>query len=143
VGILVYMPVLQGILSDRWNSAEEIPQARRRTRHFLAEREAVRHGEPGCESLLFQALKEIRDVAKEVTVSTATLALAWVIAQPGIASAIVGARDPAQLRKNVSAATLNLGDATLDKLDQITRPMKEYFGMNADMWMPAAHSRIR
>lgn len=143
LGILVYMPVLQGILSDRWNSIDEIPPSRARTRHFSSDRPGVRHGDPGCEALLFQALGEIRTVARELNMPTASLALAWVIAQPGITTAIIGARDAAQLNNNVIAATIQLDSATRARLDEVTRPLKEFLGTNADMWLSGTQSRIR
>lgn len=143
IGILAYMPVLQGILAGRWKTPDEVPPNRARTRHFASTRPLVRHGEPGCESLLFNALAEIQHVADDLHQPMANVALAWTIAQPGITSAVIGARDPKQLAANIAAADLNLPPDTLEKLNQITQPLKDYFGTNADMWMPANQTRIR
>ncbi|MCC6155212.1 MAG: aldo/keto reductase [Candidatus Hydrogenedentes bacterium] len=142
-GVLAYMPLLQGILSGRWKTADEIPQLRRRTRHFSRDREGTRHGEPGCEGLTFTTLRELQRIADELGEPMANVALAWTIAQPDITSVIVGARRPDQLERNLDAARLTLSSDTLAALNAATQPLKEYFGRNADMWLTDSESRIR
>ncbi len=143
VGILVYMPLFQGILSGRWESVEAIPPKRRRMRHFASTREGTRHGEPGCEALLLDALDQLRGVASELDIPMATVVLAWTMAQPAITSVIVGARNPRQLIRNTDASDLELDAATLARLNDITDPLKRHFGSNADMWCGSQDSRIR
>ncbi|MCC6795479.1 MAG: aldo/keto reductase [Candidatus Hydrogenedentes bacterium] len=142
-GVLAYMPLLQGILSGRWNNAEEIPQARRRTRHFSRDREGTRHGEAGCEELTFSTLHEIQSIANALGQPMASVALAWAIAQPHITSVIVGARRADQLRRNLEGVRLTLSADSLAALDAATQPLKEHFGRNADMWLSESESRIR
>jgi len=143
IAILAYMPLMQGILSGRWKTVEEIPVNRRRTRHFAASREGTRHGEPGAEALLLQTLEDLTQVADDIDEPLATVALAWVLAQPGVTSAIVGARNTLQLERNLRAVALNVKTETMEKLNRITDPLKAYFGANADMWESNANSRIR
>jgi myo-inositol catabolism protein IolS len=143
VGILAYMPLLQGILTYRWQRAEDVPPPRRRTRHFSSERPGTGHGEPGCETLLFETLARLNEAAAELGQPLVNVALAWLIAQPGVSSVIIGARNAAQLRGNVSAADLVLGEETLRRLDEISRPLKDHLGPNADMWLGRADSRIQ
>ena len=143
VGALVYMPLLQGVLSYRWKSADAIPAMRRRTRHFSGRRAGVRHGEAGCEDLLFGALRQLEELAGAAGQPVATVALAWAMAQPGITSVIVGARNVGQLERNLAAVDLALEPEMLEEIDRITGPMKAYFGGNADMWAGAGESRIR
>ena len=143
VGVLTYMPLLQGILTHRWKTIDEIPPLRRRTRHFSCERSGTRHGEPGCEELLMKTLDALDGVAHETGRPLADIALAWLMAQPAVASVIIGARNPAQLRRNVAAADLQFDTVTLSRLDEITKPLKDYFGNNADMWQGTEGNRIR
>jgi aryl-alcohol dehydrogenase-like predicted oxidoreductase len=143
MGILVYMPLLQGVLSGRWSSAEGIPRNRRRTRHFSREREGTRHGEPGCEELTFEILAGIRAIAHELDTSMAALAVAWLLAKPGIVGAIVGSRNAAQLARNLDAVKLELSDDIVQRLDAVSEPLKERLGTNCDMWLGQAESRIR
>jgi aryl-alcohol dehydrogenase-like predicted oxidoreductase len=141
LGVLVYMPLLQGILSGRWTCLDQIPQLRRRTRHFAAGRPGVRHSEPGCEEQLFTLLSRLRQVSAEMEMAPATIALAWVLAQPGVTSAIIGARNSDQLRRNLTAADLKLPPDVLLRLHEMSAPVKSALGENADMW--DAPTRIR
>ena len=61
IGVAAYMPLMQGLLSGRWRSADEIPQVRRRTRHFSGARPPARHGEPGAEAEVFAAIAGIAE----------------------------------------------------------------------------------
>ena len=143
VGILAYMPLFQGILTGRWRSVDEIPQSRRRTRHFSSGRPGVRHGESGCEDLLSEVLSGIEQVANRLGQPMANVALAWLKAQPGVTSVIIGARNPAQVQRNIEAANLELDKEVLARLDAITSPLKERLGKNADMWCSEPDSRIQ
>jgi len=142
-GILAYMPLFQGILAGRWAAPNAIPEARRRTRHFSSDRPGVRHGEPGCEALLFDTLSKLEDVAANLGEPLANVSLAWVMAQPGVTSVLLGARNPAQLERNLGAANLKLDEETLTQLDTATKPLKEALGKNADMWCGGQNARIR
>ncbi len=144
VGVMAYMPLLQGLVSCRWASADEMPENRRRTRHFSSERSATRHGEAGCEELTFKTLAELKALAAEIGVVPAALALAWVIAQPGVSTALLGARNAAQLAANLEAVDLLPLSAELDaRLEALSRPLKDRLGANADLWFSAENSRIK
>ncbi|MCC6490047.1 MAG: aldo/keto reductase, partial [Candidatus Hydrogenedentes bacterium] len=114
-----------------------------RTRHFASSKEGTRHGEAGCEELTFDTLTRIARVAGELCISMATLALAWLLAQPGVSAVIVGGRRPGQLQRNLEAANLKLTSDVLEALDTATEPLKRHLGPNADLWLSAADSRIR
>lgn len=143
VGVMAYMPLMQGLLAGRWESVDDIPVQRRRTRHFASDREGTRHDETGCEQAVLDALAGIRAIAREAGESMATVALAWLIAKPGIASVVVGGRRPDQIKRNLAAAELALDQSVIDELDRVTDPVKIHLGTNADMWDSGAKSRIR
>ena len=143
LGILVYMPLLQGILSGRWRTIEDIPESRRRTRHFSCEREGVRHGEPGHEALLTDTLAKLGAVAERVGQPLADLVLAWTIARPQVASVIVGGRRPEQVCRNLAAADFEPGNELIAELDAISEPLRQAMGPNADFWLGGGKSRIR
>ncbi len=142
VGVIAYMPLLQGLLAGKWDSIEDIPPNRRRTRHFSGTRENVKHGEPGCEDLLMQTLNHLSQFADAIDVPLATVSICWLAAQPGVDSVIVGARDAAQVRRNLQAAAIDIGPAAIAQLNEITGPLKNHLGDNADMWLSEAESRI-
>ena len=142
LGILVYMPLMQGLLTDRYASIADIPMQRRRTRHFSKDRQGTRHGEPGHEEVLMDTVEDLRDFADAVGISLSVMALSWLIAQPGITSVILGARDASQLIKNLRAASLNIGPAAIAQLNEFTFPLKVALGTNCDMWESEESSRI-
>ena len=143
VGVLAYMPLLQGLLAGRWSRVEDVPVVRRRTRHFSTSRQQTRHQEDGCEQLLFETLGKIARVAQQEGLSMATLSLAWLMRRPGITSIIVGCRRSEQLRRNLEAVNVKLRPEAVKQLDRLTHPIKEHLGENADMWLGGEESRIQ
>ncbi len=143
LGVLVYMPLLQGILTGRWPDVESIPASRRRTRHFAATRPGTRHGEPGCESQLMAALAGLRNLAAECGRPVAHLALAWLLAKPPVTSVVLGARNPAQLARNAEVADWAMPPEVVARIDALTQPMKDALGTNVDMWESTENCRIR
>lgn len=134
MSMLCYSPLAQGLLTGKFQSADEVPIKRARTRLFAASRQMTRHGEPGCERETFDALAGIRQVADELGQPMGHVALAWLLAQPGVTSAIVGARNAAQAVENAAAAKLQLDGDVIARLSAITEPLKQKLGHNADPW---------
>lgn len=142
LGILVYMPLMQGLLTGRYTDLDDIPMKRRRSRHFSCTREGTRHGEPGHEPLLKETLDVFLDFAGAIGVPPAVLSLCWLIAQPGVTSVILGARNVAQLQSNLKAASLNIGPAAIALLNEYSYELKAAMGFNCDMWESEANKRI-
>jgi aryl-alcohol dehydrogenase-like predicted oxidoreductase len=134
MSVLCYSPLAQGLLTGKFQTADEVPEKRARTRLFSSSRKMTRHGEPGCERETFAALAEIKRVAKELGEPMGRVALAWLLAQPGVVSAIVGARNAAQAVENAAAAELRLDASVVARLSAITEPLKQKLGNNADPW---------
>jgi aryl-alcohol dehydrogenase-like predicted oxidoreductase len=143
IGVAVYMPLMQGLLTGRWRSADEIPLTRRRTRHFSGDRPGTRHGEPGAETEVFAAIDGIAQLAQAQGMPMADLALAWVAAQPGVSTVIVGTRTPAQLEESLRGIGCALSPGVLAELDRLTQPVKVKLGSNADLWQSGAAARVR
>ncbi|MCX5769477.1 MAG: aldo/keto reductase [Candidatus Hydrogenedentes bacterium] len=143
VGVLIYAPLLQGILSCRWKTVEDIPQMRRRTRHFASSRPGVMHDGPGHEPLLLKLLDELDRLSGELGRAPATLALSWLMGRSGVTSVIVGARNVAQLERNLESADAPLPGWAVERLDAISAPLKTAMGPNPDMWREGSQARIR
>ena len=143
IGILVYSPLMHGILADKYASADEVPDGRARTRHFSSSRAQTRHNEPGCEAETFAALSQIRDIAARLDRSMADLALAWILQQPGIVSVIAGASNSAQMNANLSHAGEPLADDVVAELNQATEPLRTRLGNNPDMWDSGENARFQ
>jgi myo-inositol catabolism protein IolS len=143
IGVTTYMPLMQGLLTGKYETVEDVPPFRTRTRHFSGDRPQSRHGGPGAEKELFDAVDAVRAIAEELGEPMANVALAWVMAQPGVTSVIAGARTPDQVARNVQAASLSLSAEAVAQLDAATAPLKHVLGPNADYWQIGENSRIR
>lgn len=140
VSLLCYCPLMQGLLTGKFASPDDVPVGRARSRHFSCSRPRARHGRPGFEQETFEAIARIRAIADGLGQPMANVALAWLLAQPGVASVIAGARDPQQARRNARAGDLVLPPDALRALDDATRDLKAKLGPNADLWQ--ADSRV-
>ena len=69
----------------------------------------------------FRALDAFHTVADELETDTATLALAWLLAQPDVTAVVVGPRNPEHLRSALAALDLKLDEARLDELASLFR----------------------
>lgn len=72
----------------------------------------------------FDAIALVVETARHVGVPVATLAVAWVLSNPVITSAIVGASGPEQLDVTLAAAQLTLDSPVLDQLDKVTQSFR-------------------
>lgn len=134
VSVLPYSPLLQGLLTGKFVSADEVPEGRARLRHFSCDRAATRHGEAGCEAETFALIAEVVAAAKELGVSPAALSLAWLAKQSQVASLIAGARNTTQLKENARFMEVKM-DAELDaKLKAASEAVKKALGANPDLW---------
>ncbi len=92
---IVFSPLAQGLLTDRYLSGEVPSDSRAATSRFLS-----------AEKISDDYLERIRGIdaiAKERGQSIAQLALSWVLREPLVASALIGASSVAQLEQNVAA----------------------------------------
>lgn len=141
VGILAYSPLVQGLLTGKFASADEVPEERARTRHFSKSRPQSRHNEAGHEAETFKTINRIRRICLDIHEPMARMAIAWLLQQPGVTSVLVGARRPEQMVENVAAAELDLPPEVLHQLDEATADLKKKLGANPDLWQ--SESRFR
>ncbi len=139
--ILCYSPMMQGLLTGKFATADDVPDGRARSRHFADGRELVRHGESGAEELTFAAIAEVRAIADELGAPMHHVALAWLLRQPAVASVLAGMRSRDQALDNAAAAELDLSCEVVERLSAVTDDLKQTLGPNADMWQ--GQSRIR
>jgi aryl-alcohol dehydrogenase-like predicted oxidoreductase len=141
IGILCYSPLAQGLLTGRYTSADAVPPARARTRHFAKTRPQARHTEPGCERETFVAIAKVQQICERIGHEMADVALAWLLHQPAVACVLAGASRPDQIRRNVAAARIELSADVLKQLDGATDEVKRKLGPNVDPWQTV--SRIQ
>lgn len=135
LSILCYSPLCQGLLTGKFSSPDDVPPSRARTRLFVGTRPQSAHGEPGCEKETFQAIADIQSICRSIDQPMNQVALAWLLARPGVTSVIAGARSADQAALNARAADLQLSPDVIDRLNRVTRPIMDYAGLNADLWL--------
>lgn len=143
IGIVGYMPLLQGFLADKFKTTDEIPEVRARTRHFDGKRALSKHGERGAEDEMFAALDGIREIAAQEGVPMSQLALRWCIAAPEMTCVLAGVRNPSQMEHNIQALWRDLSAEVVKKLNDLTDPVTEKIGANADYFEGRRNSRMR
>jgi len=141
IGVITYTPLMQGLLTGKYGSLDDIPLNRRRTRHFHSRREGTRHGEAGAEEELEAALAGIGGVAERTGISMSVLALSWCLSNPAITCTLTGARDVGQLQGNLVAVNMPLGPDLMGELDEITAPLKQKLGKHPDYFEAEGKSR--
>jgi len=111
---IVWSPLAQGILTGKYKPGEPPPAESRAS----SERMNYFMDAAGDQELL-ERVQRLRPVAERHGLTMAQLALAWVLREPNVASAIIGATRPEQIEENVGAVGVQLDDATLAELDEI------------------------
>lgn len=111
---IVFSPLAQGVLTGKYKQGQPAPTGSRgsdpRTAAFVERYFSDKN---------FAKVEKLAAVAKEAGIPLSNLALAWVLAQPNITSAIIGASRPEQVTENVRAVDVELGADALDKINAI------------------------
>ncbi|TPX38341.1 hypothetical protein SmJEL517_g00173 [Synchytrium microbalum] len=68
----------------------------------------------------FALIDEVTAIAKEVGKSATAVSVRWLLQKPGVAAAIIGARNPEQLKGNLEATTFQLTTAQMERLDSLS-----------------------
>ncbi len=109
---IVWSPLGQGVLTGKYLPGEPPPADSR-----AASEEMSGFIDRLLAAPVLEAVQRLRPVAEEADLTMAQLALAWVLREPNVASAIVGASRPEQVHANASAAGIELSADTLAAVD--------------------------
>lgn len=114
IGQIVWSPLAQGVLTGKYLPGQPVPEGSRATSN---------DGKDFIGWLLRdEVLEPVQAFAKLCTdagYTPASVALAWVLRNPNVSSAIVGATRPEQITENVKAVDLVLDDDFVAKIDEI------------------------
>jgi methylglyoxal reductase len=102
VGVIAYSPLARGLLTGKVRLDTVYPATDHRSSLPLFAPESRRR--------VIAGLDKVRPIAEAHGVSLANLAVAWVLGEPGVTAALVGARTPAQAVENARAASVRLAD---------------------------------
>jgi aryl-alcohol dehydrogenase-like predicted oxidoreductase len=109
---IVWSPLAQGVLTGKYRSAEDVPADSRAASQRMGW--AI---DQFLRAEVLGAVQGLRPIADGLGVTMSQLALAWVLRQPNVASAIVGATRPEQVDENTAASGIELDEATLVAID--------------------------
>jgi len=136
------MTLLQGILTNTYNSLNKVPEWQRRTRHFNSAASPLsRHGGAGFEKETTAALMRIREIANQCGTTVADIATRWVIANPAITCALIGARSIEKLNENIRASASPLPVDVKAELDKVTDALKTAMGNHFDYYESPENDR--
>ncbi len=111
IGVLIYGPLAHGLLSGRFTQKTQLAQDDWRAGSDLFSGEAYRRN--------LQVVERLEDLAGELQITVAQLAIAWTLANPAVHVAIVGARRPAHIEGAAPAANIHLDKDALTRVEGI------------------------
>jgi aryl-alcohol dehydrogenase-like predicted oxidoreductase len=120
---IVWSPLAQGVLTGKYQPGEALPEGTRATSSSMG-----RFMERALDQTLLGRVQQLRPVADELGLSMAQLALAWVLRESNVASAIIGASRPEQVEDNAAASGVELSEETLARIDEILGDSVEWEG---------------
>jgi aryl-alcohol dehydrogenase-like predicted oxidoreductase len=110
---IVWSPLAQGVLTGKYKPGDAAPEGSRATHSDMGKWMADL-----LQDDVLEAVQQLAVIAEEAGLTLPQLALAWVLREPSVASAIVGASRPQQVEANASAAGITLSDETLRAVDE-------------------------
>jgi aryl-alcohol dehydrogenase-like predicted oxidoreductase len=110
---IVWSPLAQGALTGKYKPGQTPPRGSRAT-----SREMGWAMDRFRDDDVLEAVQRLRPIADRLGITMPQLALAWVLREPNVASAIIGASRPEQVEENASASGIELDEQTLKEIDE-------------------------
>jgi len=113
IGQIVWSPIAQGVLTGKYQPGAAPPAGSRATdasgsgfiSHFLTDG-------------LLTRIQQLQPIAEQAGLTMAQLAVAWVLQNPNVSAAIIGATRPEQVRENAKASGVKLDAEVLRLIDE-------------------------
>jgi aryl-alcohol dehydrogenase-like predicted oxidoreductase len=121
IGQIVWSPMAQGVLSGKYLPGQPPPAGSRATDDKSGASFIARF----MSDDVLATVQRLRPLAEEAGLTMARLAIAWVLQNPNVSSAIIGASRPEQVHDNVQAAGVKLDGDLLKAIDEIVEPITE------------------
>lgn len=111
IGQVVYSPLAQGLLTGKYKPGAEAP----------ADSRAAKLGwnEDRLNQERIAKVGELSKIADELGIRVSQLAIAWILRQSNVASALVGASRPEQVKENAAASGIKLNEEVLERIEHI------------------------
>jgi aryl-alcohol dehydrogenase-like predicted oxidoreductase len=113
IGQIVWSPIAQGVLTGKYLPGKKAPAGSRATdKKGGANMISGFMKEP-----ILEAVQKLVPIAAKADLTLAQLAIAWVLQNPNVSSAIIGATKPAQIKENVKASGVKLDQSIMSEID--------------------------
>jgi aryl-alcohol dehydrogenase-like predicted oxidoreductase len=127
MGVMVWSPLSKGLLTGRYRKGQPLPDSIR-VKYMPKQMSDPRS---------LEAVEQLLPLAQEAGLSLTHMAMAFLMAHPGVTSAILGPRTLEQLDDLLAGAEVRLSDELLDRIDQIAPPGMD-IGLNEAAYKPPA-----
>jgi len=121
IGQVVWSPIAQGVLTGKYRPDAPPPRGSRATDGKGGADMIARFMEPE----VLTAVQRLRPIADELGVSMAQLAVAWVLQNAAVSTAIIGASRPDQVHENVRAVDVTIPGELMTRIDDVLREVAE------------------
>ncbi len=121
IGQVVFSPLAQGILTGKYKPNEQVPSESR-----AANEETNKWITSYLNDEVLTRVQKLSAIANGLGVELSQLALAWVLRQPNVSSAIIGASRPGQVEENVKASGLELTSSVLEEIEAVLEEINTF-----------------
>ncbi|MFI9788970.1 aldo/keto reductase family protein [Kitasatospora sp. NPDC051984] len=122
LGQVVWSPIAQGVLTGKYQPGAAPPAGSRAT----DEKGGANFVARWLRDDVLERVQLLRPLADQAGLSLAQLAVAWVLQNPNVSAAIIGASRPEQVTENVKAAGVKLEPELLARMDEILAPVAQF-----------------
>jgi len=120
VSQIVWSPLAQGVLSGKYRPGAALPADSRGASDSMGSTMQT-----WLRPEILQAVQRLKPLAEEAGCSLSQFSLAWVLREPNVASAIVGASRPEQLEENAAASGLKIDPALFERAEAIVADVRQ------------------
>ncbi|MCC6446306.1 MAG: aldo/keto reductase [Armatimonadetes bacterium] len=115
IGVITYNPLAGGMLTGRYQKGQDVESGTRFGLEYAGDLYRRRY----WQEAVFEAMAELQEFLEPRGKAIHHVALAWVLAQPGVTSAILGASKPEQLQDSLKGVDMTLDEDELRACDEV------------------------
>lgn len=113
IGQIVWSPIAQGVLTGKYKKGAPVPEGSRAT----DKSGGADFVNGWLREEVLEAVEKLEPIAQDMNLTMSQLAIAWVLSNPNVSAAIVGASRPEQITENAKAAGVTLPEDVLSAID--------------------------
>ncbi|MBY0205069.1 aldo/keto reductase family protein [Paenibacillus cucumis (ex Kampfer et al. 2016)] len=124
LGLIVFSPLAQGVLTGKYKPGQQIPEG---TRAANDQTNGVINSY--LREDVLQCTVQLSEMANELGATLSQFALAWILRQPAVSSAIIGSSRPVQIEENLKAIELKLTPDIISETEKILSSISHFVPM--------------